>query len=541
MVKYEENLTALLDNGVLQPVSGASVAVTDVATGLPATLFKDDGVTPITQLTTDSAGYFAFRAANGKYKLKFSSAHIIAFSREVVLYDRSDDAPLTQAQAASPSGASGVGYGPRTVANKLGESISFYDKGAVGDGVADDTAAVQAAIADHMTSGKPLLAGAGRFKVTAQIAIDVAAFLTNTGINIKGVGRRGTILVSTYSGGVPFLLTGGNAFFHTLGDIGFEGSYAGPILQIGKNDFSDAFNSCDFTGINVNNSSTNAASEGARLNYVLQSRVDIVSNCAGTGRAGTGTAPGAGAAIVLRQVQFSSLSLAGGNANIALKLTAGYNFGNTFGALDLEEANVGLQIENAQTSRNQFVGGQILGNYCINNTAGSSNVLQGVNLSFYGGGAFINGSNFVGTFLLNPGDSNAVNKWYSGNTLPGTNAATMRVEGPDANLQGEFYSKGSSGFAWFNNAGNRLLSLLGGASLVNYLEMRAAAAGAGVQVGANGSDSNIGITFAPKGSGLVSIPLANLPNYATDSAAATGGVPVGGLYRNGSALQVRAA
>lgn len=30
-----------------------------------------------------------------------------------------------------------------------------------------------------------------------------------------------------------------------------------------------------------------------------------------------------------------------------------------------------------------------------------------------------------------------------------------------------------------------------------------------------------------------------LPNYANDSAAATGGVPIGGLYRNGSAVQVR--
>lgn len=33
---------------------------------------------------------------------------------------------------------------------------------------------------------------------------------------------------------------------------------------------------------------------------------------------------------------------------------------------------------------------------------------------------------------------------------------------------------------------------------------------------------------------------ANLPgNYANDAAAATGGVPIGGVYRNGSALMVR--
>lgn len=32
-----------------------------------------------------------------------------------------------------------------------------------------------------------------------------------------------------------------------------------------------------------------------------------------------------------------------------------------------------------------------------------------------------------------------------------------------------------------------------------------------------------------------------LTNYADDAAAATGGVPVGGLYRTGSALKVRVA
>jgi hypothetical protein len=33
--------------------------------------------------------------------------------------------------------------------------------------------------------------------------------------------------------------------------------------------------------------------------------------------------------------------------------------------------------------------------------------------------------------------------------------------------------------------------------------------------------------------------LAAGPSYANDAAAATGGVPVAGLYRNGSAIQIR--
>ena len=35
------------------------------------------------------------------------------------------------------------------------------------------------------------------------------------------------------------------------------------------------------------------------------------------------------------------------------------------------------------------------------------------------------------------------------------------------------------------------------------------------------------------------IDLAGLQNYANDTAAAAGGVKVGGMYRNGSALMVR--
>lgn len=36
-------------------------------------------------------------------------------------------------------------------------------------------------------------------------------------------------------------------------------------------------------------------------------------------------------------------------------------------------------------------------------------------------------------------------------------------------------------------------------------------------------------------------PVANLGNYANDAAAAGGGVPVGGLYRNANAVQIRVA
>ena len=44
-----------------------------------------------------------------------------------------------------------------------------------------------------------------------------------------------------------------------------------------------------------------------------------------------------------------------------------------------------------------------------------------------------------------------------------------------------------------------------------------------------------------RSNGQVILPIGNVLNFANDAAAATGGVPVGGIYRNGSVLMIRAA
>lgn len=67
---------------------------------------------------------------------------------------------------------SGTGAVQRSVENKLKDTVSVKDFGAVGDGVADDTAAIQAAInAVNAKGGGTLYFPQGRYKLTATITL----------------------------------------------------------------------------------------------------------------------------------------------------------------------------------------------------------------------------------------------------------------------------------------------------------------------------------------------------------------------------------
>lgn len=74
-------------------VQGAMVAVTTYPLGAAATLYSDDGVTPIANpVTTDASGYFEFYAADGRYTLSVSGTGISPYTlHDVLLDDPADD------------------------------------------------------------------------------------------------------------------------------------------------------------------------------------------------------------------------------------------------------------------------------------------------------------------------------------------------------------------------------------------------------------------------------------------------------------------
>jgi len=83
----------------------------------------------------------------------------------------------------TPSGTSAVA---RSAASKFGETVSVKDFGAVGDGVADDTAAIQAAInAAYTQYNRPVYFPCGIYKITGTITI-------TQGVMLIGAGSQGS-------------------------------------------------------------------------------------------------------------------------------------------------------------------------------------------------------------------------------------------------------------------------------------------------------------------------------------------------------------
>ena len=158
-------------NSTLTVLSNASCVVYIAGTLGAATLYSDNGVTPLANPFLSSAtGRIDFYAANGRYDVVVSKVGYLS----VTINDIELDDLL------APSGSNSVGYLPAgtnavatTVQTKLRESVSVKDFGAVGDGVTDDTAAIQAAI--DANGGAVIFFPVGTYKITSPILITVAS------------------------------------------------------------------------------------------------------------------------------------------------------------------------------------------------------------------------------------------------------------------------------------------------------------------------------------------------------------------------------
>jgi len=98
-------------------------------------------------------------------------------------------------------------------------------------------------------------------------------------------------------------------------------------------------------------------------------------------------------------------------------------------------------------------------------------------------------------------------------------APVFVAKGSDANIAMGFTTKGTQGFAFYtNNFGAQQAAITHTASAVNYLNFTGAATTASPVLSAQGSDTNINLTFTPKGTGVVSTTSLTLSNTLTTAA-----------------------
>jgi parallel beta-helix repeat protein len=134
----------------------------------------------------------------------------------------------------------GTGAATRTVQNKLQESVSVKDFGAVGDGVTDDTAAIQACLNSftQSTGGGTVYFPAGTYIISASLIVDVNGM---TLIGTKGStwikrknGVAGDTMNLLQTGFQGRYTPGATIYDFTMIGMGFDGNKANNT--VGTND-----------------------------------------------------------------------------------------------------------------------------------------------------------------------------------------------------------------------------------------------------------------------------------------------------------------
>ena len=292
--------------------------------------------------------------------------------------------------------------------------IDVRCNGALGDGSHDDTTAINTTIATAITNNWPVHIPAGTYKVTSAISIDYAGQaskgfrLISEGATIDGRAiASGPVLQIQCGGGATSSPTG-CFYFKEEGSLFIDASAPTYAVVLGKTDFSDAHNSVKIDHLIVNNTSTASSAGGCQLNFVVDS--DIYAVCVSAGGA---------AGLALEQTQFSRISGAGtaqGIGGRSLVLENGYNFSNTFFALDLEVSPTCLSITFNHNGLNTFVSPYFNCQTAVNATASIGNVLINPN---YGDATINFGPSSTGITVIGGGSRS---RWYFPSTASYTAA-----------------------------------------------------------------------------------------------------------------------
>jgi hypothetical protein len=194
MQKYQNTLVDLNGN----VIAGAQVEV-QTSSGAAASLYSSNGsgLLPSNYVVSDSQGVFYFYAENGRYNLLLTANQFTAEAySDILLFDPVD---------------AGI--------------VSPLTYGAVGDGVTDDTAAIQAAFTQVGASG------GGTVTFPAGVFVISSGLTVYKNLNIQGAGREATIIkTQQYGPGASFtgpvenyMLYGSDCDYLTIRDLSLYG------------------------------------------------------------------------------------------------------------------------------------------------------------------------------------------------------------------------------------------------------------------------------------------------------------------------------
>lgn len=116
-----------------------------------------------------------------------------------------------------------------------------------------------------------------------------------------------------------------------------------------------------------------------------------------------------------------------------------------------------------------------------------------------------NGANALGITA----EDGAANYWLMKNSAPGS-PLKLQALGTDTNCGLQFLARGSGVISFHNNSGEFMGALTGPANAVNFPQLTSSTTGNAVTVSAQGNDSNVSINLAPKGTGKVKVNNVNV-------------------------------
>lgn len=259
-------------------------------------------------------------------------------------------APISYVGSSNISAATVTATGAltaRSLANYFADILSVKDFGAIGNNTHDDTAAINAAYAAAISSGNALYFPAGTYKVTSQLTFACST----TGVTIRGAGVGLSIInMQSFTTSPNMLITavvpanGTDGF--VMKGIGLQGNTTGIVFQIGNESFNDAHNEPELD-ILVQNFNTTGTARAVELNYVLNGDLRIIADVGGNGYG-----------LICNQVAFSTIM--GSMSAIlgtSIRMTSGFNLGNVFLNVDLENCATGVFSDSANNQGNTFIGG----------------------------------------------------------------------------------------------------------------------------------------------------------------------------------------